>query len=272
MRIARKTSLGFLTYAIVFGSIFIQGCSKTEKHEVQGTVLDINKNPVASAKIEIFESPEDWLTGHNVLATMSSDLIGEFESPQIFEEGTYYIFVQKHDTSNWNIRDVEDGKYPTITLPMEGRTIQSVEANNMGLLANTSWKLTNSLEEYEMSGTKTKQWRSIWVNTNNCKKDNTLHFGKDLSLRISEGDVICKDTERNLLGSFVPPMIFTSYSCENLLYTSQKVKPFTFEGWESMKNKQAEMFLACDQGLGQMYIVYQINNNTKGLMVYTRRE
>ena len=271
MRITTKKLIGFLSYTVIFTSLFITGCSKTEKYEVTGTVLDMQNNPVVSAKIEIFQTPEDWLTGHNVLATMSSDLLGDFDSPVMFDEGTYYIFVQKHDTSNWNIRDVENGKYPTITLPLEGKTIQPVEPNNMGLLANTSWKLTNSLEEYQLSGTQTKQWRSVWDKTNNCEKDNSLHFGKDLRLRISEGDLVCKDKERNILGSFVPPIIFTKYSCENLLFTSQKVKPFTFEGWEAMENKQAEMFLACDQGLGQMYIVYQITPNKKGLKVYSRR-
>jgi hypothetical protein len=245
-------------------------CSKEEHYEVKGTVLDLNSAPVISAKVQIFKNPEDWLTGHNVIATMQSDMLGEFVSPKIFEAGDYYIFVEKYDTSNWNIRDVERGVFPKITLPLENGTTQIVEQNNMRLLANTNWKLTNILREFTKPDVGTIQWNSTWSTSNNCEKDNELYFGKDLTLRVSEGNYICAGTERNTLGSFVPPMIFTSLGCEQLLHTSQKVKPFEYSNWPEMETKQGKMYLACDQSVGQLYVIYKNTPTTKKLLVYSK--
>lgn len=250
--------------------LFFSSCNKKELYEIKGTVLDTDNSPINDATIQIFKNPEDWLTGHNVISSMSSDMIGEFESRKVFEPGDYYIFVEKYDTSNWNIRDIERGIYPKITIPLDGRTIQIAEQNNMRLLANTDWNLSNMLREYTKPNTGTAEWHSIWTSTNNCVKDNSLHFGKDLSLRISEGEYVCSGYDRNTLGSFVPPMIFTTLGCQKLLHTSQKVKPFEFSGWEEMQNKNAKMFIACDQGLGQLYLIYDHSPTSKRLHVYSR--
>lgn len=250
--------------------IFISSCKKDEMYQIKGKVLSIENVPVVSSTIQIFKNPEDWLTGHNVLATMNSDMVGEFESSKIFEAGDYYIFVEKYDTSNWNIRDVERGIYPKITLPLDDGTNQIVEQNNMRLLANSNWKLTNILIEHSKPNLGTIQWNSTWISGNNCEKDNSLHFGKDLSLRVSEGEYICSGEDRNILGTFVPPMIFNTHGCQKLLHTSQKVKPFEYEGWEAMKDKNGEMFLACDQSVGQLYLIYNATPSKKKLLVYSQ--
>lgn len=225
---------------------------------------------MVEARIQIFKSSQDWLTGHNVLATMKSDLIGHYESSKIFEEGDYYIFIEKHDTSNWDIRDVEKGIYPTIHLPVDGVFNQVIEQNNISLLANTTWGLVNILQEYSKPNETAIQWHSSWSTTNNCEKDNKLFFGKDLSLRVDEGNSICLGAEANVLAKFVPPIIFSSQSCENLPHTSQKVKPFEFSEWPVMEASDARMYLACDQSVGQLYIIHTSPNGTDILNVYRR--
>ena len=249
----------------------MSSCRKeSELYAFEGRVFNTQNEPVVSAQIQIFKSPNDWLTGHNVLLTMSSDMIGHFESSKAFEAGDYYIFVEKYDTSNWNIRDVEKGIYPKITLPTDGEIQQFIEPSNMALLANTNWKIVNVLEEYTQSGHTAIQWRSIWSNMMSCKKDNTLKFGKDLSLNIGEGPAVCVNAQESIIGTFVPPMIFSSLGCDKLPNTSQKVKPFEFSGWDYMENRSAEMYLACDQSVGQIYIYFNGENGKMLLHVYDR--
>ncbi len=265
------------TITIILGALFlsipviITSCSKKEFYKIEGIVLDPTGSPVVNAKVEVFNNPDDWLTGLHVVATMKSDLIGEFKSAKIFEEGDYYIFVEKYDTSNWNIRDVEKGIYPMIHLPLGNRTIQNVEPSNMGLLANTSWELSNTLEEYSKSAVGSAEWKSNWVTSNNCEKDNSIHFGKDLSMHIDEGQLMCKNSPNILYGSFIPPMVFNQYSCDRLLHTSENVKIFQYEGWTEMKEKNGEMYISCSQSTGQLYIIYDITSTKKGLQVYSRR-
>ncbi|MFT4753803.1 MAG: hypothetical protein ACI85Q_001351 [Salibacteraceae bacterium] len=263
---------GLFSIFLFFLSIFfITACSKTELHSFTGTVLDNEQRPVINAIVKVFETPQDWLTGHNVVTTMSTNLVGKFESSTTYESGDYFIFIEKLDTTNWNIRDVEKGIYPQISLPQDNEYRETIEHNNMGLLANTNWELTNILTEYTRPNTGTKQWLSIWSTTNNCEKDNMLHYGKDLTLRINEGNAICSGNERNILGSFIPPLIFTTYSCDQLIHTSQEVKQFEFSGWPKMNNRNGEMFLACDQSIGQLYVTYNKSAESKRLLVYSRK-
>lgn len=265
-----QTQKKIVTFCLLSIILSFFSCNKQELYKIEGTVLDLTGKPVNKASIEIFKTPNDWLTGHNVVATMKSDLNGEFSSSPIFEGGDYYIFVEKYDTTNWNIRDVEKGVYPIIHLPLESPTIQPVEASNMGLLANTAWKISNTMEEYTKSGSSSSEWKSTWSNQNNCIRDNTLFFGKDLKMIIDEGDIVCRNTPETIEGSFLPPVIFTEISCETLLHTSQKVKPFEFYGWEELTSKNGTMYVSCNSSSGQLYITYNINQSKKALVVYTR--
>lgn len=261
--------LGFvlMTIPVIFNS-----CSKDELYNIEGTVLDITGNPVVNAKIQIFKNTDDWLMGKNNLATMNSDLLGEFKSSKIFEEGDYYIFVEKNDTSNWNINNIEQGVYPIISVPLENRTIQSIEPSNIRLLANTSWKISNTLEEYHKNGSSSSEWKSNWTVYNNCEKDNLLHFSKDLTMRIDEGQTLCQNIPKEINGTFAPPIIFTSQDCEQLLHSSQSVKPFEYEGWDELKELNGEMLISCNQSLGYLYILYDISPSKKGLKVYIKED
>ncbi len=249
----------------------LTSCRKeTDLYAFEGNVYNTNNEPVVSAKVQVFKSPDDWLTGHNVLLTMKSDMVGHFESAKAYEAGEYYIFVEKYDTSNWDIRDVEKGIYPKVILPKDGGIRQVIEPNTIALLANTKWKIINVLEEYTMSGQTAIQWRSNWSNIVSCKKDNTLEFGKDLSLKIGEGPAVCVNTQETISGSFVPPLIFSSIGCEKLANTSQKVKQFEFSGWDYMERRNAKMYLACDLSIGQIYIYFNGENGKVLLHVYSR--
>tara|TARA_R110002050_G_scaffold109799_4_gene221534 strand:- start:38408 stop:39178 length:771 start_codon:yes stop_codon:yes gene_type:complete len=250
--------------------LFSSSCHRADLFAFEGNVYNKDKEAVVQARIQIFKTPQDWLTGHNVLATMSSDLIGHYKSPKIFEEGDYYIFIDKYDTSNWELSQVEKGEYPKIHLPTDGDINQTIEHNNMSLLANTNWKLVNILQEYSKPGEPAVQWLSIWSTTNNCEKDNKLLFGKDLSLRVDEGKSVCSGEQSLVVAKFVPPLIFSTQSCDKLPHTSQLVKPFEFSNWPSMETANAQMFLACDQSIGQLYIIYDSTQGYKLLKVYRR--
>jgi hypothetical protein len=253
--------------------LFFSSCKKqSELHSYSGYVVNPQNEPVVSATIQIFETPEDWLTGHNIVATMQSDLAGHFESEKIFESGDYYVFVEKLDSSNWEIREVEKGIYPKVSIPFSNGSYEVIDFNNMSLMANTKWKLTNVHREYTKPNHTAIEWQSIWTSINNCRRDNAIYFNKDLSMRISEGDVICSKQERNVLANFVPPIIFSSNSCTNLPNTSQDVKEFEYYNWPELKAKSGKMFMACNQSVGQLYIYYKSDDGRMMLDVYSRRE
>ena len=257
--------------SVIILSAITFSCNKNpDLHAFDGYVYNLNKEPVIDAQVQIFKSPQDWLTGHHIVTTMTTDRYGHFYSSPNYEEGDYFIFIEKYDTSNWDIRNVENGIYPKITLPTNGSITQTVESNNMSLLANTRWTLSNTLIEYTEQGHTAIEWHSTWHAENNCIKDNQLIFGKDLSMRVYEGNTVCKNQARNVIGKFVPPIIFTSLSCDKLMHTTQNVKQFVFPGWPEMEQKKAEIFLDCDQSLGQIYLIFNSSSEKKTLHVYNR--
>ncbi len=257
-------------YLMLGLSFMLFSCEKREElYAFKGTVTDIHDQPVAHAKIQVFHTSNDWLTGLNEVARFQSDLSGRYASRKIYESGSYFLFIEKYDSSNWEYREVERGVYPTVTLPIAGYPTQIIQHNSMSLLANTQWKISNVLLEYSVSGSAIKEWRSTWAETNNCKKDNTLHFGKDLSMRIGEGNLVCLGKSQNILGSFVPPLIFTHWSCEKLLHTSQKVKNFEYANWPEMETKNGQMYLACNRSVGQLYVICKESPECKKLYVYS---
>jgi len=258
-------------YLLVFSIIFLFSCKKdSDLHAFKGSVINTKNQPVVNAAIRIFKNPDDWLTGDNMVVQLQSDLAGNFESAKIYEEGRYYIFIEKYDTSNWELAEVQKGNYPTITLPINDEIARKIEPNNIGLLANTRWKLTNILREYTKNGQSAIEWHSQWTVTNNCYKDNRIHFGKDLKMTIKEGETICKGNLPITVGSFVPPTMFTSWSCQKLPNSSQKVKEFEFSGWPEMEAKNAKMFVSCDQSMGLLYVYYEGNGNKMMLNVYSK--
>ena len=114
------------------------------------------------------------------------------------------------------------------------------------------------------------EWHSQWTVTNNCFKDNKIYFGKDLSMTISEGKTICSGTAPNIIGSFIPPIIFTSWNCQKLPNSSQNVKEFEFSGWSEMEAKNAKMFVSCNESMGLIYLYYQGSGNKMMLNVYSQ--
>lgn len=262
-----------LLLLLVYVTVALSSCKKDSGlHSYSGYVVNPDNKPVAKASIQIFKTPEDWLTGLNAVATLRSDLAGYFESDKIFESGDYYVFVEKLDSSNWEIRQVEKGVYPKISIPSSNGNSLTIDFNNMSLMASTEWVLTNVHREYTKPPHTAIEWQSIWSSVNNCRRDNAIYFNKDLSMRISEGNIICSKQERNILASFVPPLIFSSNSCVNLPNTSQDVKEFEYHNWPEMKAKDGKMFLACNQNVGQLYIYYRGNDGKMMLDVYSRRD
>jgi len=263
---------GFIVILLALLTVGISSCSKNDElTSFEGVVVNPNGDYVVNATIKVFQDPEDWLTGHNVIATMQSDLVGHFESAKIFDAGEYYIFVEKYDSSNWEIRSVEQGVYPTVSIPGDPGTRYTVDYNNMSLLASTNWVLTNVHREYTKPGSSVKEWQSIWSSVNNCRRDNSIVFNKDLSMRVSEGDIVCSGEVRNILGTFVPPLIFSANSCKNLPYTSQGVKEFEFDGWPQIQSRGGKMYMDCNQSIGQIYVNYTGDDGLMRLDVYSRR-
>tara|TARA_R110002050_G_scaffold109799_4_gene221535 strand:- start:39389 stop:40207 length:819 start_codon:yes stop_codon:yes gene_type:complete len=253
-------------------AVLASSCNrKPELFAYTGTVVNPDNEVVVGATIQIFESPEDWLTGHNVIATMNSDKAGYFESEKIFESGDYYIFVEKLDSSNWEIRKVEQGIYPKVSIPSDANKQYVVDFNNMSLMANTNWVLTNVHREYTKPGETAIEWQSIWSSVSYCKRDNYITFNKDLTMLISEGKSICSGRQQTVIADFVPPIIFGMNSCTNLPNTSQDVKEFEYSNWPEMKAKEGRMFLSCNQSIGQMYILYKATTGLMVLEVYSRR-
>jgi hypothetical protein len=264
-------SFSLFIYLSFFLSSFLSSCKKESNlYAFKGDVINNNNQPVLNASIKIFKTPEDWLTGHNMVINLQSDLAGHFESAKIYEEGSYYIFIEKYDTSNWELSQVQKGNYPTIYLPINENLERKIEHNNIGMLANTKWKLTNVLKEYTKNGQSAVEWHSQWSATNNCFKDNKIYFGKDLTMTVSEGKTICNNTIPNIFGTFVPPMIFTSWSCQKLPNSSQNVKEFEFSGWPEMESKNAKMFVSCNESMGLIYVYYQGSGNKMMLNVYSK--
>lgn len=252
--------------------VLASSCNKKEElYSYQGTVVSPDNKVVVSATIQIFETPEDWLTGHNVIATMQSDRAGYFESEKVFESGDYYIFIEKYDSSNWEIRQVEQGIYPKVSIPSDEGKRYVVDYNNMSLMASTKWVLTNMHKEYTKPGATAIEWQSIWSSVNNCKRDNSISFNRDLSMIVSEGNTVCSGEERTIVGDFVPPLIMSSNSCTQLPNTAQDVKEFEYSNWPEMEAKGGKMYLACNQNIGQMYILYKATSGLMVLEVYSRR-
>ena len=262
----------FFLLSILF-SLALSSCSKKDELVAfEGSVVNASNKNVTGARVQIFNSAEDWLTGHNVVATMTTDLFGNFESEPIFEAGEYFIFIEKYDTSNWEIRAVEQGVYPKLTIPEESGIIHTVDYNNMSAMANTAWKLTNIHREFTKPGATAKEWQSIWGGINNCKRDNAIYFNKDLSMRVSEGDFVCSGEERNIIGTFVPPLIFNSSSCETLPLTAISIKEFEYSGWPKMEALNAKMYLTCSGSNQEVYVYYLNSNNLQVLEVYSRTQ
>ena len=255
---------------IIIGATFYSCQRKNDTYAFEGTVLNINGDPVVDAKVEVFTTPHDWLTGHNVIASMTTNLRGNYKSNPIYEEGKYYLFIEKYDSSNWEIRDVERSIYPSVNLPLDGPIKSVIEQSNMSLLANTKWKITNILKEFSRNNHQDVEWISNWSKLNNCDKDNQLFFGKDLSLRIYEGNSICSGKKENILTTYVPPIIFSDLGCESLTNSTQKVKEFEVENWEGLEYINAKFYLDCNQSLGQLYIIFENGNGGLELHVYKK--
>ena len=257
----------FLLHALLFSS-----CSKKDDFQAfKGTVVNATGQNVPDARVQIFNTPEDWLTGHNVVASFRTDASGYFESSAIYEAGEYYIFIEKYDTSNWEIRKVEQGLYPKISIPEDINKTHIIDYNNMSNMAGTSWLLTNIHKEYTKPGATAKEWQSIWTGVNNCVRDNELFFNKDLTLRVYEGNTVCKNKQKNIIASFVPPIIIDPNGCSNLPYTAQGVKEFSYSDWPEMEAKNAKMYISCNSSVGQVYILYTGNDDLQVLEVYSRR-
>ena len=267
-----KITVSNFIFILIFTAFIGTSCSKNEELVgLKGTVVNVDNKPISLAKVELFKSSNDWLTGHNVVAIAQSDLIGEFEFQDVLEAGEYYIFIEKYDTSNWEIRDVEQGIYPKITIPENNNQKYVIDYNNMSLMANTRWELTNVHREYTKPGEIAVEWQSIWTGINNCRRDNSITFTKDLKMLISEGQTVCKGESFEIEGTFVPPIILGSNSCIKLPNTSQNVKEFEFSNWPEMEQVNAKMYLACNQSVGQLYIYYKGNDGLMVLEVYSRR-
>lgn len=250
----------------------LSSCSKKDDLVAfKGYVVNADNRSVPVATVEIFRTAEDWLTGHNVVAKLSTDNAGYFESEKIYEPGDYFIFIEKYDTSNWEIRQVEKGIFPKIAAPGDENKVHTIDYNNMSAMASTSWILTNVHKEYTKPGATAVEWQSIWTGVNNCVRDNEIFFNKDLTMRVYEGRTICKGKERNVVGTFVPPIIFNANSCMDLPNTSQAVKEFEYWGWPEMEARDAKMYLSCNSSVGQVYIYYTGNDGLDILEVYTRK-
>ncbi|MGB0391810.1 MAG: hypothetical protein ACPGD5_09580 [Salibacteraceae bacterium] len=270
MKIARFHTYYLITMSLLMVASLSSCSKKTELVAFKGTVVNAKNQKVVGASVQIFNSAEDWLTGHNIVANLSTDTYGYFESEKIYESGEYYIFIEKYDTSNWEIRKVEQGIYPKITIPEDEGLTHTIDFNNMSLMASTNWKLTNIHREYTKPGATAVEWQSIWTGVNNCMRDNELIFNKDLSFRFSEGIFICNNNDRNTIGTFIPPIIFSEQSCINLPHTSQSVKEFEYSGWPIMEARDAKMYMACNRSVGQIYIHYTGTDGLEVLEVYSR--
>ena len=265
-----KYTIKLLITIPLFFSILLGSCKKEELYAFKGTVLNKEKKPVVNANVVVFNSTEDWLSGKNAIAKMSTNILGEFKSSNSFNEGDYYIFIDKKDTTNWNVEEIKLSVYPKISLPSNESYQQVINHSNINVFVNTKWKLSNILKEYVKSGKENLQWVSIWAKTYPCNKDNTLSFGKDLSLYISEGSLIC-DNEKDITATYTPPTgTFVAVTCEHLLHTFQTVKRVGFDGWPQIKAKNGEMFITCDQTIGQLYVIYDETPTLKKLLVYSR--
>lgn len=269
MKIQLLKKLFFLSIlSLLLGTV--TSCKKEEMIAFTGSVVSVNNTQIAGATVEIFKNSEDWLTGQNVVATLTTDLAGRFESAAIFEPGQYYIFIEKRDSSNWELQQVEQGIYPQLNLPEDEELIHTIEFNNMSAMSQTSWKLTNVLREYTKPGATATEWQSIWSSINNCKRDDKMVFNKDLSMKFSEGTTICQENEGDVIANFVPPLIFDVQGCETLPFTKVGVKEFNYSNWPEMEAKGAKMYLSCDQSVGQTYIYYMGDNDLMVLEVYSR--
>lgn len=257
---------------ILLMGTMLSSCNKQDEMlRFEGRVVNEDNEPVSGAVVEVFSTAEDWLTGHNVVVTMRSNYDGDFKSDAIYEQGDYYIFIEKYDTSNWNIRDVEVGRYPTISLPSDKRD-HLVEYNSMAAMSNTEWLLTNIHQEYSKPGETAVEWQSIWTSSNNCVRDNRIYFQKDLNMRISEGNIVCGNKEMNIVATFVPPIIFSMSSCEKLPNTSEDVKEFEYSGWPYMENREGKMYMSCNEAVGQLYVYYRADSGKMTLEVYSRQK
>ena len=265
------TTQNFIFILLMFIMVSTSCSKQNELVGLTGTVVDVNNKPISLAKVELFKSANDWLTGHNMVASSKSNLIGEFEFEDLLEPGEYYIFIEKYDSSNWEIRSVERGIYPKITIPDNDNERYVIDYNNMSLMANTQWELTNVHQEYTKPGEIAIEWQSIWTSINNCRRDNSITFTKDLNMIFSEGQIVCKGVSPNNDGTFVPPIIFGVNSCTTLPNTTQDVKEFEFSGWPLMEQNGARMYLACNASVGQLYIHYKGENGLMMLDVYSRR-
>jgi hypothetical protein len=94
----------FFTAIMLLSIIGISSCKKNDNLVAfTGNVVNAENKIVSAASIEVYRTAEDWLTGHNVVAKMTTDAGGYFESAAIYEPGDYFIFIEKYDTSNWEI-------------------------------------------------------------------------------------------------------------------------------------------------------------------------
>lgn len=255
----------------LFLLVGLLSCSKSDELiAFKGKVVNIDNKTVTGASVQIFNTAEDWLTGHNIVANLRTDALGNFESEKAYQAGEYFIFIEKYDTSNWEIRKVEQGIYPTISIPEDENKTHTIDYNNMSAMASTAWILTNVHREFTKPGATVSEWQSIWTSINNCRRDNKMFFEKNLSFRFSEGNYICNGQERNVIGTFIPPLIFSTQSCTTLPNTTQLVKEFEYEGWPEMEQLGAKMYLSCNPNVGQIYIHYEGLDGLEILEVYSR--
>jgi hypothetical protein len=257
----------------VFGITVLSSCSKQEEdmYAFSGVVYNAKNEPVKGAEVEIYPTSNDWLTGHNMVVRLTTNEFGAYQSNKAYPAGTYYIFIEKIDSTNWNIREVEQGNYPSVTLPQNNSNMENViDYSSMSVIANTKWILVNQMVEYSKPGNSVKEWQNVWSQTNNCMKDNAIIFDNTTKFLKSEGQYICKGEQQNERVQFTPPLFLSSLTCENLPNTGVLVKEMEYYDWPEFEQKDGHIYMACDRSIGQLFFYYLNDNNQRVLEVYSR--
>lgn len=252
--------------------IFSASCSKKEEqYAFSGVVVNTQGEPVAGARVDIFPTPEDWMTGHNKIKTLTTDANGTYQSLDIYDAGDYYVFVKKADSTNWSVSDIDAGNFPKVTLPQSNPSHRSViDYTSMSVIANTTWKLVNVMQEYSKPGSAVKEWQNVWNSVNNCMKDNEIIFDNTTKFLKSEGQYVCRSADENNLVRFIPPLILSQLSCINLPYTGVLVKEMDYFDWPEFENRDGHIYMGCDRAAGQLFLYYLNENNQRTLEVYSR--
>lgn len=251
----------------------ISSCSKNKEqlHAFSGIVYNAKSEPVEGARVNIYPTSNDWLTGHNKLKTLITNADGRYQSVAQFEAGDYYVFIEKVDSTNWSVAEIENGNFPKVTLPQANSNMESIiDYTSMSIIANTNWKLVNVMEEYSKPGQSVKEWRNVWSITNNCMKDNEIRFDNTTKFLKTEGQYVCKWNSDDERVQFTPPLILSTLSCSNLPLTGVLVKEMEYYQWPDFEEKDGHIYMACDRSVGQLFLYFLDDNNKRVMEVYSR--